>query len=181
MPTADPRWQLLGDVTLTQAEGRTLATGGHVDTPTALADVIELAPDFASSRRFALVGRTGDLVNIAGKRTSLGYLNVQLHAIDGVIDGTFFLPDDPAPHEVERVTRLAAVVVAPTLDATRLLTALRARIDAVFLPRPLHFVDALPRNSTGKLTRAMLEELIAGPQLPGPVRDGADRADRAPR
>jgi acyl-coenzyme A synthetase/AMP-(fatty) acid ligase len=36
---------------------------------------------------------------------------------------------------------------------------LRERIDAVFLPRPLYFVDALPRNATGKLPRAVLLQL----------------------
>jgi len=30
----------------------------------------------------------------------------------------------------------------------------------VFLPRPLLFVDALPRNSTGKLPRAALQALF---------------------
>ena len=37
-----------------------------------------------------------------------------------------------------------------------LLGALRARVDAAFLPRPLYFVDALPRNATGKLPRETL-------------------------
>jgi acyl-coenzyme A synthetase/AMP-(fatty) acid ligase len=41
--------------------------------------------------------------------------------------------------------------------------ALRERIDPVFLPRPLLFVDALPRNAAGKLpnqaTRAFLARL----------------------
>jgi len=36
---------------------------------------------------------------------------------------------------------------------------LRARIDAVFLPRPLFFVDTLPRNATGKLPRETLLRL----------------------
>ena len=158
-PTLDARWHLLGNVTLDIQDGKAIASQGHVDQPTPLADVIELASDFASSRRFELVGRTADLVNIAGKRTSLGYLNVQLNAIEGVIDGAFFMPDQ---HDAagDGVTRLLAVVVAPTLDAHRLNTALRARIDAVFLPRPIHFVDRLPRNAAGKLTRAMLESLV---------------------
>ncbi|MGI9026125.1 MAG: AMP-binding protein [Burkholderiaceae bacterium] len=159
-PTVDARWHLLGDVTLTIEDGEAIASNGHVEQPTSLADVIELAPDFASSRRFELVGRIADLINIAGKRTSLDYLNVQLNAIEGVIDGAFFMPDDDASeHGFARdgVTRLIAMVVAPTLDAQRLTAALRARVDAVFLPRPIHFVDQLPRNATGKLTRAMLE------------------------
>jgi acyl-coenzyme A synthetase/AMP-(fatty) acid ligase len=54
--------------------------------------------------------------------------------------------------------RLTAFVVAPGLDRTAVLAALRERIDPVFLPRPLHLVDALPRNATGKLPR---ESLVA--------------------
>jgi acyl-coenzyme A synthetase/AMP-(fatty) acid ligase len=48
--------------------------------------------------------------------------------------------------------------VAPGLTSEALLAALRQRIDAAFLPRPLHFVDELPRNETGKLPRRALEE-----------------------
>jgi acyl-coenzyme A synthetase/AMP-(fatty) acid ligase len=49
-----------------------------------------------------------------------------------------------------------AFVVAPGVARGVLVAALRARIDAVFLPRPLYFVDALPRNATGKLPREIL-------------------------
>jgi acyl-coenzyme A synthetase/AMP-(fatty) acid ligase len=51
--------------------------------------------------------------------------------------------------------------VAPQLDAARLLAALRERIDAAFLPRPLLFVARLPRNSTGKLPQEALRSLAA--------------------
>jgi acyl-coenzyme A synthetase/AMP-(fatty) acid ligase len=89
------------------------------------------------------------LVNIAGKRSSFGYLNAQLNAIPGVVDGVFFLRETLAGDT--GVERLAALVVAPTLTAAQLTRQLRARIDAVFLPRPLLLVDQLPRNATGKL------------------------------
>ena len=159
-PTVDPRWHLLGNVTLAMADDRTVASGGHVEQPTPLADVIALASDFEISRRFTLVGRSADMVNIAGKRTSLGHLNAQLLALDGVIDGAFLMPDeDDSRHD--GVTRLAAVVVAPTLDTRRVLAGLRSRIDAVFLPRPIHFVDELPRNAAGKLTRDTLDALVS--------------------
>jgi acyl-coenzyme A synthetase/AMP-(fatty) acid ligase len=59
------------------------------------------------------------------------------------------------------VTRLAAFVVAPGLTSEFILAALRQRIDPAFLPRPLCLVDALPRNATGKLTRARLDALVA--------------------
>ena len=131
----------------------TTASGGHVEGEVPLGDLIELAGD----GRFTLVGRHADLVNIAGKRTSLAYLNHQITAIAGVADAAFFLPDETGP---DGITRLAAFVVAPAMDRRQLLAALRQRIDAIFLPRPLVFVDALPRNSTGKLPRSALQALF---------------------
>jgi acyl-coenzyme A synthetase/AMP-(fatty) acid ligase len=73
-----------------------------------------------------------------------------------VVDAAFFLPDGDA---TGGVTRLTAFVVAPTLTREQLLAALRPRIDALFLPRPPIFVDALPRNATGKLPRSALQAL----------------------
>ena len=99
------------------------------------------------------------LINIAGKRSSLAYLNHQLAAIPGVVDGAFFLPEEVAGQSATGAARLAAVVVAPDLGNDAILRALRRRIDAVFLPRPLLRVARIPRNSTGKLTRAELQAL----------------------
>lgn len=155
--TKTPEWRLFPGVRLNQQDGITLAAGAHIAQPTPLNDVIEPLDD----TRFLLHGRTADLVNIAGKRNSLAYLDLQLQAIDGVVDAAFYMPDEAAPQEgaPEAVMRLTAFVVAPGLDPTALTAALRERIDPVFLPRPLVFVDALPRNATGKLPRAALKQL----------------------
>jgi acyl-coenzyme A synthetase/AMP-(fatty) acid ligase len=150
-------WQLWRGVTLTVKDaGQAWAQGGHVEQPTLMCDVLELT----EGDRFLLHGRTADLVNIAGKRSSLSYLNHQLNSIHGVIDGTFFLTDDSHVSSTG-VTRVAAFVVAPTLNAAALTDELRRRIDPVFLPRPLLFVERLPRNGTGKLPQEALRALAA--------------------
>jgi acyl-coenzyme A synthetase/AMP-(fatty) acid ligase len=149
-------WQLWPGVQLTVQDGQAWAQGGHVEQPTAMCDVIELT----EGDRFLLHGRTADLVNIAGKRSSLAYLNHQLNSIQGVVDGTFFFPDESHASSTG-VTRVAAFVVAPTLEPSLLVEELRRRIDPVFLPRPLLFVDRLPRNNTGKLPQDALRELAA--------------------
>ena len=106
-------------------------SGGHVEAPVPMGDALELLGD----GRFLLHGRKADLVNIAGKRTSLACLNHQLNAIAQVIDGVFFMPDEAAPAPahagagLEPVTRLVALVVAPTLAAADLQRAARERID----------------------------------------------------
>ena len=152
-PTVGEEWQLLPGISLIAQGEQILAASAYITPPIAMHDLI--VPTVAD--RFLLHGRTADLVNIAGKRNSLSNLNHQLNSIAGVVDGAFYMPDESSP---DRVTRLAAFVVAPGLDAPRLLAALRVCIDAVFLPRPLIFVDKLPRNRTGKLPRAALQTLL---------------------
>ncbi len=128
-----------------------MAYGGHVEQSTPLCDVIEITGE----DEFLLHGRTPDLVNVAGKRSSFGYLNAQLSTIPGVIDGAFFLRDELSG--ATGVTRLGAVVVAPGRTVAQLTEQLRLLIDPVFLPRPLLIVDQLPRNATGKLPQQALQ------------------------
>ena len=160
--TENAAWTLFAGVTLSAAHGGMWASGGHVEQPTPLADEIELL----TAERFLLHGRTADLINLAGKRSSLGYLNHQLNALPGVADGAFFMPDDQTIDD-ENVTRLMAFVVAPGMTAATLLAALRERIDAIFIPRPLVLLDSLPRNSTGKLPRDTLAALARKHQRKG--------------
>jgi acyl-coenzyme A synthetase/AMP-(fatty) acid ligase len=152
-PTQSAEWQLLPGIKLVVEGDGVRACGGHIETPTAMNDRIEPITD----EHFLLHGRIADLVNIAGKRHSLASLDHLLNTLPGVVDGAFYMPDETRP---DHVTRLAACVVAPGIEASTLLAALRERIDPVFLPRPLLFVDALPRNSTGKLPRAVLQALF---------------------
>lgn len=170
--TDGPEWRLLDGVELTQDADITVASGGHVEGMVPLSDVIELLPE----RHFRLIGRHADMVNIAGKRTSLAYLTHQLQSIEGVLDGAFFLPDDV---EGLGLTRPVAFVHAPALDKAALTRALHERIDPVFMPRPLVWVDGLPRNSTGKVLRSSLvalyeEKVLARRSTPGLVDPSAE-------
>jgi len=152
-PTRTQEWQLFGGVRFAVENGQIWAAGGHVEKKVPMQDELELRGD----DRFVLHGRSADMVNIAGKRSSLAYLTHQLKTIPGVIDAVFFMPDEV---NIDRVTRLVAFVVAPTLDSASVTKALRARIDPVFLPRPIFFVTELPRTATGKLPRQALTALL---------------------
>lgn len=151
--THTSEWHLFEGISLSEVDGHVYAEGGHVSSPTKINDKIE----FISDERFLLHGRLTDMINVAGKRHSLASLNHQLTNIPGVIDGTFYMPNED---EYTHITRLAAFVVSvPEIDANHILTTLRKHLDPVFIPRPLWFVDKLPRNSTGKLPRPMLQDL----------------------
>ena len=146
-------WTPLPGVQLQPIPDGTLVHARHLPQPVALADLVELDAE----GRFHLRGRQADLLEIAGKRASLGDLTRHLLAIPGVEDGVMLQLETC---DVRGLARVAALVVAPALAEAEILAALRASIDPVFLPRPLRKVAALPRSETGKLPRAELLELL---------------------
>jgi len=148
-------WTPLPGVRLeTQAAG-TLVHAPHLTTPVLLADMMDVADDGS----FQVRGRQADVLEIAGKRASLADLTRRLLAIPGVIDGTIV---QLAPDPGQAVGRIAALVVAPTLDEAQVMAALRVSLDPVFLPRRLRKVAALPRNETGKLPLDVVLGLLNG-------------------
>jgi acyl-coenzyme A synthetase/AMP-(fatty) acid ligase len=175
-PTETAAWQLLAGITLRpgpldeEGEASVLAEGAHLARAMPLNDAIELLDE----GRFLLHGRKADLINIAGKRTSLAYLNQHLAAVEGVTDGVFLMPRDDERGGLAPVARLMAVVVAPGLTAADIQRGLRRRIEPAFLPRRILFAPALPRNTTGKLPREALEALVAT-LLARPQATAADR------
>ncbi len=147
-------WTPLPGVQMQPIPDGALVHAPHLPQPVALADLVELEAD----GRFHLRGRQADLLEMAGKRASLGDLTRRLLAIPGVEDGVMLQLD---ACDVRGLARVAALVVAPGLQESDIMAALRPCIDPVFLPRPLRKVGALPRSETGKLPRAELLKLLA--------------------
>ncbi|MBW4024541.1 MAG: AMP-binding protein [Proteobacteria bacterium] len=143
--TRTSEWHCFKGVALYQEGGSWWAKGAAVEGIAPVQDVIEpTAPE-----TFRLGSRSADLVNVAGKRSSISYLNHQLLAVPGVVDGTFVMDEVSG----QAVPRLRALAVAPGVSAEQIMQALRCRIDPAFLPRPLILVASLPRNRLGKLVR----------------------------
>jgi acyl-coenzyme A synthetase/AMP-(fatty) acid ligase len=105
-----------------------------------------------------VLGRSADLVKVAGKRTSLGALNAALLAAPGVRDGSFWVPDQPA-QDADVVRLVAFAVLREGASQEAVIAHLRTHIYPVFLPRPLIIVGSLPRDTVGKLPRESLREL----------------------
>ena len=157
-------WQVFDGVHISGNGEASVAQGGHVPLATTLADVLEVI----NPTSFRLLGRSNDLINVAGKRSSLSHLNYHLNAIEGVRDGAFWLPSDvPA----DGVVRLIAFVVAPDVPAQelskRVVAAMRQRVDTAFVPRRVVPVAELPRvPGTAKLPAAAFsawaEQVLAG-------------------
>ena len=152
-PTRCAEWEVYDGVKLRQEQGAAVVSGGHLESPQILNDTIELC----GPSRFRLIGRNSDMVNVVGKRSSLSYLNQIIASLPGVRDGVFCVPDT---HPERNVSRLAAFVVAPGLCPHDIHSALLQQLDPVFLPRPIIFVESLPRDGNGKIPASAMADLI---------------------
>jgi len=154
------RWKLYPAVHLTAADEDGGDAEGGVAVTAPFAPVVPLADEVEriGDDQFRLLGRRTDIIKLGGHRASLSNLNRALTAIDGVIDGTFVVPDDL---DRQPTARLLAVVVAPDRSSSSILLELRGRVDPLFLPRRVIRVAALPRNTLGKLPREALLQLVA--------------------
>lgn len=153
-PTKGTDWETYAGITLEVNKDVTRACADHFDAPQVLNDMVDLI----SPMRFRLLGRNSDMINIVGKRNSLGFLNQLLQGLPGVSDGVFCMHEGRSQHESPR---LVAFVVAPGLRSATILDALRQHVDPVFLPRPIVFVNVLARDANGKIAAATLAELLA--------------------
>jgi acyl-coenzyme A synthetase/AMP-(fatty) acid ligase len=155
-PLRETLWRLYDGASLTVlADGQNQLLSPHLPEPVCLHDQFQNHADGC----FAVLGRPSDLIKIGGKRSSLAELNRRLKEIDGVEDGFFYLQQ--AGHQ-ERM----AVVVVSRLAKRSIREALSVYVDAVFLPRTVHYVEHLPRNRLGKLPQAEVEKLLKELQAP---------------
>lgn len=149
------RWRVLDEYSLHHEGGVAAVSGTQLNVPVAMSDVIELC----SPQEFVLRGRAADLVNIAGKRTSLAGLNAKLSEIDGIVDGTFYLPPED---ENGKASRLIVIAVAPQVPSEEIKRKLSECLDPAFVPRRIYHVPRLPRNAVGKLPLKDLATLVQG-------------------
>lgn len=155
LPVRSRAWQWFENVSATATlEGLTTVRALHVPDEIPLADVIRPL----DQRSFELEGRCGDLINVAGKRSSIASLNRIAQEFNGVEDASFFMPDAGPSGTTVRLVLFVQVADGGLIP--RLERHLREQIDPAFWPRLIYRVHQLPRNATGKLPRAALQSLL---------------------
>ena len=100
---------------------------------------------------YRIVGRSSDLINVAGKKVHPAEVEAEILRCQGVRAAIVFGRESERRNE-----EIAACVVAKGLSERELLTHCRARLSSWQVPRRIYFVEAIPVNERGKSSRREL-------------------------
>ncbi|SFI10801.1 Acyl-coenzyme A synthetase/AMP-(fatty) acid ligase [Collimonas sp. OK307] len=150
----------------------------------ALADQVQLI----DPQRFRLKGRVDRIVKVEEKRISLDGLERQLKTMTQVADARVLLIGQPeSQHKSQQRQRIAAFVVLSAAGLQVLATqgklalnrmlrnGMAHAVEAVALPRSWRYLDAMPVNTQGKITRADLLALLESSAPASPSAAGLPR------
>ncbi len=149
-------WTSLPGVKVSAPDGQLVVESPWCDRARVeLDDRIELRP----GGTFQYLGRSHELVKIAGKRAHAHAIEATVLAIPGVTDVALVMHT-----VVGREPRVAlAVSVAtggPPVGRDDITAAVRQQFDAVFVPRIVKLVPRIPRTERGKLDAETLRDLL---------------------
>jgi len=156
----------LDGVELTIAGGRLLVRSGSVAAGY-LVDAGTFQPFDAATFRtddlvslqddgeLVLTGRTGDLINTAGKKVNPREVEAVILQLEGVREAKVY--GEPAGARGEVVA--AAVVATPNVSREMVREFCRARLSLHKVPRIVKLIDEMPVDERGKVRRAALAAL----------------------
>lgn len=128
---------------------------------------------------FYVMGRTDDVLNVAGHRLSTGSIEAALAGHPDVAECAVIGVVDELRGEVPRgLVVLKAGVDVPT-NAERIRSELvervRSEVGAVAALRQVDIVTALPKTRSGKILRRTMREIAAGqnPATPATIEDAS--------
>jgi propionyl-CoA synthetase len=145
---AFPGWYLTGD-------------GGHID----------------ADGYVYVMGRTDDVINVAGHRLSTGSMEAVLAHHPAVAECAVVGVHDTMKGQVPRgfVVLKAGVEIDPRTLQAELVRAVRDEIGAVAALREIDIVSALPKTRSGKILRKTMREIADGktPTVPSTIEDAS--------
>jgi len=108
----------------------------------------------------SIVGRSKDLIITGGYNVYPKEIESYLDEMDGVLESAVI----GVPHRDfgEAVTAVVVAKPGARLDEAAIIAALKGRIAGFKVPRRVHFVEELPRNTMGKVQKNLLRERCAG-------------------
>ncbi|MDQ1665757.1 MAG: propionyl-CoA synthetase, partial [Actinomycetota bacterium] len=124
-----------------------------------------------------VMGRTDDVINVAGHRLSTGTLEAVLSGHPAVAECAVMGVHDDLKGQVPRglVVLKAGAEVDPEQLRSELVQRVRDEVGAVASLRQIDVVAALPKTRSGKILRRTLREIADGktPMVPSTIEDAS--------
>ena len=108
---------------------------------------------------FHYLGRSAELVKIAGKRADAHAIEATVLAIPGVADVALVV-HAAAGKEPRIALAITTLPGGPQVGREAIAAAIRQQFDAVFVPRIIKLVPRIPRTERGKLDSEALRDLL---------------------
>jgi amino acid adenylation domain-containing protein len=102
---------------------------------------------------FYFVGRKDDIIKSRGEKVAPKEVEEVLHAMPGVAEAAVLGIPDPV---LGQAVKAYVVCRGEPLSTARVLAHCRAHLEDFMLPREVEFVDALPKNASGKTDKLAL-------------------------
>ena len=109
----------------------------------------------------SIVGRAKDLIITGGYNVYPKEIELAIDAVPGVVESA--VVGIPHPDFGEAVTAVVVLVRdAAVPSESELIAQLKSQLAAYKVPKRVYFVDALPRNTMGKVQKNVLRDQLAG-------------------
>lgn len=157
---------------LADASGRLLLRSPFLPPDAAIPFACEDVIEVVEGGRFRLLGRRDGVLKIGGKRVALAEVEQRLLAQPWLADAAVAASAVEGPRGQEIVAAVVARTPGPDTElVARVRQGLLQWFDPVVVPRKIKVVPRLPREASGKLTRASLLALFERPAAKeGPPR-----------
>ena len=109
-----------------------------------------------------IMGRTDDIINVAGHRLSTGQMEGLLAGVDGVSECAVVGVNDKLKGTLPVAFVVASSNTGEQSLARHCIAHIRAELGAVAAVKTVHIVPALPKTRSGKILRSSLRAIVNG-------------------
>ncbi|MEE3153927.1 MAG: propionyl-CoA synthetase, partial [Pseudomonadota bacterium] len=116
-----------------------------------------------------IMGRTDDIINVAGHRLSTGQMEQIVATVDGVAECAVIGADDALKGQIP-IAFVIPRAGASDLEslAPRVIAEVRSELGAVAALKTAFVVPQLPKTRSGKILRNVLRKIMNGEDFPPP-------------
>jgi len=125
---------------------------------------VYLAEDNAfkdSNGNFRVLGRSDDIIKVAGHRLSTAEMENAIGKLNGVSEAAVVSKTDQIRGEVP----VAFVISKRKIDEKEIIGIIVKKIGPIAKPSKVYFVEDVPKTRSGKIMRRILKALIAGEEI----------------